>query len=292
MQKFYLTLVLTSMFILLLLSDATAEIIEMVDTSRGKLIVREADYEQKLYLDDRSLDITNRFVKITRIIPDPGQDEVFLVSTNAGGSGTMPCYMFVIFKPSPKMPEISECLGTGYLKRLESDEKTVSLRFGALHGRFDGELIEPGCTVEYKNGKILKNGKPLLRRNKFEPEDEAESPAGPHAETDILPPAPITSAASDRVGMAMVQLTQGKGKIKDPAELRKIMVESFKMRGYSFCKTLGNIAKNPMEAYINGGWTGVILGIVADLSDDQIKNIYTEDEAEAIFKIKETVKKW
>ncbi len=187
MQKLHFIFVLTAIFILILLSDATAKVIEMADTSAGKLIVTEDDDEQKLYLDDRPLNITDRFIRITRIIPNPGQDEVFLVSMDAGGSGTMPCYMFVIFRPSAKMPEISECLGAGPLERVESDGNRVSLRFGALHGRFDGELMEPACTLEYKNGKILKNGKPIPKQNKSESEGNSETePSGKPDAKNIL----------------------------------------------------------------------------------------------------------
>jgi len=175
MQKLHFIFVLTAIFILLLLSDTTAKVIEMADTSAGRLIVTEDDDEQKLYLDDRPLNITDRFIRITRIIPNPGQDEVFLVSMDAGGSGTMPCYMFVIFKPSVKIPEISECIGSGTPERLESDGNRVSLRFGALHNRLDDELMEPECTVEYKNGKILKNGKPIPKQNKSESEGNSET---------------------------------------------------------------------------------------------------------------------
>lgn len=175
MQKNHYIFVLTAIFILFLLSDATAKVIEMANTSAGRLIVTEDDDEQKLYLDDRPLNITDRFVRITRIIPDPGQDEVFLVSMDAGGSGTMPCYMFVIFRPSAKLPEISECLGGGPLERLESDGNAVSLVFGALHNRLDGELMEPACTVEYKNGRILKNGKPIPIKKMSESEGGSET---------------------------------------------------------------------------------------------------------------------
>jgi len=187
MQKLHFIFVLTAIFILLLLSDTTAKVIEMADTSAGRLIVTEDDDEQKLYLDDRPLNITDRFIRITRIIPNPGQDEVFLVSMDAGGSGTMPCYMLVIFKPSVKIPEISECIGSGTPERLESDGNRVSLRFGALHNRLDGELMEPECTVEYKNGKILKNGKPIPKQNKSESEGNSETePSGKPDAKNIL----------------------------------------------------------------------------------------------------------
>jgi len=155
---------------------------------------------------------------------------------------------------------------------VEVSEDDCSMYYG-MNCFFDGTYVLKSSPAELKDNK--KNEESVSIGEKI------------NSMFDFLPPAPLTVEASREIGTAMFQVTQGiRKKPEGPEELRKMMVESFKMSGYSFYKTVENVAKNPIQAYRDGGWTGFILATVADLNDDQIRKIYTENEAEAILKLR------
>lgn len=145
--------ILQYFFIFSMFQSVNAAIIEVPDPS-GNVVVKEKDYEQSLYIDNQPVGVTDRFISITRLVPTPvGAIDVYLIQSDAGGSGTTPGYQFLTIKGA-KQFDLSEDFGAGELKSLSNDGKTITIMFDNLYNRFDNSLVSPAITVIYKNGRI------------------------------------------------------------------------------------------------------------------------------------------
>lgn len=111
---------------------------------KGNVIVKEKDGEQSLYFDNKPLKLTDRFISVSRMIPTPaGAIDVYLIESNAGGSGTLPAYNFLfVTEDNPETPQLSKMFGSGQIKSINNDGKTITIKF------------TDQTTITYKNGTI------------------------------------------------------------------------------------------------------------------------------------------
>ena len=150
LKKFMLIIVLAA------ISATTLSAIIEVPHPQGNIIVKENDGLQTLYYDNNKI-LSNTYVTINRILPTPENvNELYLIESNAGGSGTVPGYVFftMIFTVKGESVKMSEEFGSGEMKSLINDGKTVTIKFAPLVGRFGGGIVSPAQTVIYKNGVV------------------------------------------------------------------------------------------------------------------------------------------
>jgi len=146
LKKFMLIIVLAAIS-----ATALSAIIE-APHPQGNIIVKESDGSQTLYYDNSEI-LSNTYVTINRILPTPENvDELYLIQSDAGGSGTVPSYVF--FTVKGESGKMSEEFGSGEMKSLINDGKTVTIKFAPLADRFGGGIVSPAQTVIYKNGVV------------------------------------------------------------------------------------------------------------------------------------------
>ncbi|MBF0205033.1 MAG: hypothetical protein HQK67_12190 [Desulfamplus sp.] len=102
-------------------------------------------------------------------------------------------------------------------------------------------------------------------------------------------PAPLTPETIDKIARAMIPLIRGKDVKNDPVLSREAIIKSFNKYGYNFSKTVENIADDPLYAQSNGAWTGFILAVTPE-TEEQIKSVYTKEEAAAILNLRKAMK--
>lgn len=146
------------------------------------------------------------------------------------------------------------------------------------------EILEEDCSMYYGmncffDGVYTKSAIDSSKAEKKKVDDGLEG--------ELLPPAPINSYASERVGMAMLQIMNLEEEFgDDPAQIREFLVKSYEACGYSFYKTVREVAENPLFAQSNGMWTGSILSFTSEISDEELGIYFSEKEAEAILALR------
>jgi hypothetical protein len=125
------------------LNAVNANIIE-APNPKGNVIVREKDGEQSLFFDNKPLKLVNRFINVNRMLPTPkGAIDVYLIESNAGGSGTLPSYNFLfITEEEPNTPQLSKDFGDGQITSINNNGNSITIKFNK------------SLTVIYKDGVI------------------------------------------------------------------------------------------------------------------------------------------
>ncbi len=133
---------------------------QSIDAYGVKIVVITTDdgFEDKLVVNNKELD-ADKYIEVEPIKPTP-EDVLaaYIVSSDAGGSGTMPGYSLLTVSKEKQVNFFY--VGLGEPKSIHSDGKSIVMKFPALHNRFDHSMTEPAQTVTYSKGKITtKKGK-------------------------------------------------------------------------------------------------------------------------------------
>ncbi|MEN9849604.1 MAG: hypothetical protein RL368_2344 [Pseudomonadota bacterium] len=133
---------------------------QTIDAYGVKIVVINTDdgHVDKLFVNNKEID-EDAFIEIKSIKPTP-EDVLaaYIVSSDAGGSGTMPGYSLLTVSKEKQVSFFYA--GYGEPKSIHSDGKSIVMKFPALHNRFDHSMTEPAQTVTYSKGKITtKKGK-------------------------------------------------------------------------------------------------------------------------------------
>jgi hypothetical protein len=98
--------------------------------------------------------------------------------------------------------------------------------------------------------------------------------------------APLNSATTDdKIANTMMQLSIDKNAKNDPVLAREVLVESFNKYGYNLGKTAEAAAKDLLNSMQSSSLPNLIMAYTSDLTEGQINNIYTKDEAKAILNL-------
>lgn len=124
--------------------------------SKNVAVIKRDGSPQILYINNLPTKISNDYIRVFQIIPSlKNIDRLYLIESNAGGSGTFPIYYFLSVFFGNKY-KISESIDSGGVLDFRSNSEEVTIKMDAIYHHFEGNLMKPITTYIFKNGSVQK----------------------------------------------------------------------------------------------------------------------------------------